>query len=90
MSAKKHNLFHYLITIFDLLLKSLLASLFWVIVVIVGTMIFRAKRTPYDLIFGLPMLLGGGGMLLNDLWSIILVIFSPAYNKGICPFCKVV
>lgn len=43
---------------------------------------------PYDLVFGLPLLLIGIGFVVNGLTSTFLAIFSSGYNRRVCTFCS--
>ena len=52
-----------------------------------GYLIFQTKRTPFDIVLGLPLMLVGGGFIVNVTVDLMLVIFSPTYNKGVCVLC---
>jgi hypothetical protein len=89
MAAKnRHNVFHYLLTVIYIFLKSLVLSIIWIIIGVAGYLIFQTKRSPIDLILGLPLMFIGGGFLINNLWSVVLGIFSPTYNRGVCIWCS--
>jgi hypothetical protein len=85
---KKHNFFHNVLTFFYLLIKGLLSSLIWLLLGVAGYLLFQTKKTPYDLIIGLPLMLAGAGFLINNLWTLLLSIFSPNYLREMCPLCK--
>jgi len=84
----KHTIFHYIVTSVWYIGKSVIASLVWFVVGIIGVLLFYAKKGPFDLLFGLPLLVIGIGFVLNSLLNIVLSIFSPTYNRGVCILCK--
>jgi len=88
MAAQKHNLFHYLLTIFYILFKSLVSSFVLILVCLAGYLIYQAKKTPYDIVFGIPLMLVGGGLIINKLGDVANSISSPTYNKAVCIFCS--
>ena len=85
---KKHGIAHYLLTFLFVFVKSLLGAIFWIILTGVGLFIFQLKKSPYDLIVGLPLLLVGAGLTLNSFLSVFNAIFSFKYNQGMCPICS--
>ena len=88
MTVRKHNLFHYIFTIFYKLGEGLISSLIWLFVGIAGYLIYQTRRTPFDLVFGMPLMLVAVGLVINKLWSGFYSILSPKYNRGICVFCE--
>lgn len=88
MAGQNHNLIHYFFTVIYKLAEGLISSLIWFFVGIAGYLIYQTKRTPFDLVFGIPLMLVGGGLVINKLWGGILSIFSPTYNEGVCVFCE--
>ena len=88
MAAQKHNLIHYLFTIFYTLLKSLVSSIVWIAVGVVGLVVFQRNETPVNIVVGLPLLLAGAGVVFNKLSSVLFAIVYPAYNKGVCILCR--
>ena len=84
----KHTAFHYLATVLLILLKSFLGASIWIVIGGGGYLIFQTKRSPYDLVFGLPLMLIGAGLIINSLSSVFYALFSPKYNKALCPFCS--
>ena len=88
MAAKKHNIFHYFFTIFYILFKSLVSSFVWIFVTLAGYLIFQTKKTPYDIVLGIPLMLVGGGLIINKLGDVANSISSPTYNKAVCIFCS--
>ncbi|KKS32261.1 MAG: hypothetical protein UU93_C0008G0023 [Candidatus Amesbacteria bacterium GW2011_GWA2_42_12] len=87
MAVGKHNIFHYLITAVYLLVKSILGSIVWIVLGIVGYVVFKASVSPYYLIIGFPLMLMSLGMVVNSLWSGLLSIFSLRYNQSMCVMC---
>jgi len=88
MAAQKHNIFHYLFTIFYILFTSLISSFVWIFVILAGYLIYQTIRNPFDIVLGIPLMLIGGGLLINKLGDVVNSIFSQAYNKGVCIFCS--
>jgi hypothetical protein len=88
MSLKKHPFWHYVLVVLVVVGKGLVSELLWFLVGLGGYFIFISKRSPYNIVLGLPLLLVGGGFVINSLWSEILSVFSPAYNRGICFLCN--
>lgn len=88
MASQKHTILHYLFTAFYVLIKSLIFSLGWIFIAAGGYFVYQTKKTPVDLILGLPLMLVGGGLAVSKLWSGFLAIFSPTYNRGVCRLCS--
>ena len=88
MVVRKHTFIHYAATAVIRLTQSLIGSLVWILVGVVGYFIFKMNKQPASLIIGLPMLLIGIGGVVNSIWSVVISIFSPRYNRGVCIFCK--
>jgi hypothetical protein len=88
MASQNHNFFHYLITVFYVLVKNVTHSFIWFLVGVIGYLILNSKKAPYDIILGLPLLLIGGGLVVNHLWGVVLSVFYPPYNKGVCVYCS--
>lgn len=88
MAAQNHNLFHHIFTAAFTLLKGLVVSIAWILIGAAGFLILQTRRTPWDILLGLPLLLIGGGFVANNLGSVFLSFFSPTYNRGICVLCK--
>lgn len=85
---KDHAIAHYILTIFWVLVKLIVRANFWIILTVIGWYNFRFAKSPYDLVVGLPMLLLGLGLTINEFMSMLLIVLSPIYNKGVCPFCN--
>ncbi|MDO8340745.1 MAG: hypothetical protein Q7T59_02120 [Candidatus Woesebacteria bacterium] len=85
---EKHKLSHYIFTIIYQIVKNLLLSFIFILIAITGYLVNSIAKSPYDLIFGVPLIFIGVGLLLNSLYSILLSIFSPAFNKGVCVICS--
>lgn len=84
MANQNHKFLHYLFTAFYNLVKNLIGIAIWLTVGATGYLIFQTRKTPFDLIIGLPLTLIGAGFVVHSLWTIILTIFSSVYNKAIC------
>ncbi len=84
----KHNLFHYFLTFLFLLFKNLILSLIWIALGGVGYLVFQSKKSPIDIIIGLPLILLCIGLLINNIHTAFLALFSPKYNQAFCPFCN--
>jgi hypothetical protein len=88
VTSQNHNIFHYLFTAIYNLAKALIRSFTWLLVGIAGLLILQTRRTPFDILIGLPLLLVGGGFVVNSLWTAFLAFFYPKYNKGVCIWCN--
>lgn len=88
--AKKrnHTVFHYLFTVIIVLVKGVIGSILWILIALGGYFIFQSHKTPLDIVLGLPLLLIGGGFSLQALWTVVLAIFSPQFNRGVCRLCQ--
>ena len=56
--------------------------------ILAGYLIYQTIRNPFDIVLGIPLMLIGGGLLINKLGDVVNSIFSQAYNKGVCIFCS--
>lgn len=83
-----HTIFHYILTVLWVCFKGILDSLLWVVVGAVGFYLFYFSYSPYNIAIGLPLLIIGIGVLINSLGSDVLSVFSPQFNKGVCPLCR--
>ena len=86
--TQKHTLFHYVFTVCYALVLSLTGSLVWLIVSTAGYIIFQSMKQPYHFLFGIPLILAGVGVTLNNLGTFLITIFSASYNKGMCKICN--
>jgi len=68
--------------------KGLLDSIVWLIVGALGFYILNSSYGPYNIIIGLPLFIIGLGVIVNSLGSDLLSVFSPKFNKGVCPMCQ--
>ena len=84
---KKHNFFHYMATILVYLIKGIISEFIWLFVGIGGFLVFQTRKSPYDLLIGLPLVIISIGFILNSFLSEYLAVFSPRYNKGVCVLC---
>ncbi len=85
---KEHNIIHYLITAVYFFVKGLLSSFIWTVFGFIGLLVLKKRISPWDILIGLPMLLIGGGLVVNNMTSLTLSIFSPKHNQGVCILCK--
>ena len=83
----KHNIIHHLITFIYFCIKSVVVALFWMLLGLIGYFIFQSKKSPLDLVVGLPLLIGSGGMIITNVYTVLLSLFSSSYNKGMCVIC---
>ena len=84
----KHNIFHYIFTAIYKFIQGIISSFIWIFVTLAGYLIFQTKKTPYDIVLGIPLILIGGGLIINKLGDSILAVSSPRYNKAVCIFCS--
>ncbi len=86
IKVHKHTIFHYFVTVLYSLFKNSIRLVAWLAVGATGYLLFQTKKTPLDIVLGLPLFLIGVGFAINSLWSIVLAIFSPKFNQGTCFF----
>jgi hypothetical protein len=85
---KRHTIVHYFLTVFVYLIKGLIGEFIWLLIGLSGYLFFQTMRSPFDLVIGLPLIVISIGFIFNSLWSELLAIFSPIYNKGVCAICN--
>lgn len=85
---KKHNLGHYILTVLYQTIKNTLSGIVFMLIIVIGYVINLNVTSPYNLIIAIPLMLIGGGLLINSLYSILLSIFYPSFNKGECVICS--
>lgn len=83
-----HNFLHYILTVIYVFITGILSTLIFVAMSAAGYLVFRTAISPYDKIIGLPLMLLGVGLIINNLDSEFLSVFSRKFNKGICPICR--
>ncbi|HJX46051.1 MAG TPA: hypothetical protein VJ399_02695 [Patescibacteria group bacterium] len=88
MTVKNHNFIHYITTSFWSLIRGLAISFIWILLGIVGLLIIRTGKSPWDVLIGLPLVLVGGGFVINHMWTSVLTIFSPTFNREVCRLCR--
>ena len=88
MAARKHTPIHYLVTVVLRIAQSFLGAFIWILIGIIGHFIFEMNNPPVNLIIGLPMLVIGIGGVVNSVWSVVISVLSPRYNRGVCVFCN--
>lgn len=88
LSAKHHSLAHYLLVVIEYFIRGLVNSLLWLVIGYIGLLIFQQKKSPFDLLIGLPLILISIGFIGNDMQSAFLSILSPKYNSGVCRLCN--
>lgn len=84
---KNHNIFHYLVTVIVFFVKGLIDEVVWLLAGLGGYLIFQTRKSPYDLVIGLPLILISLSFVVNSMWSEVLALFSPTYNRGVCVLC---
>jgi len=84
----KHNTLHYFLTAFVFLIKGVISSFVWIMVIFVGIIIFNLHKSPYDIVIGIPLMLIAGGFVVHNLWSAVLAFFSPTFNREECRLCS--
>ncbi len=82
-----HNIVHYLFTVVEYIFKGIIQGVEWLFVAIAGFFIFQTKKTPYDILIGLPLFLIGIGFVLNNLITVFFSVLSYRYNRGVCRWC---
>ena len=88
MIILKHNLLHDIFTIIYLLIKSLLEVGIFLLITGTGHVFLINLKSPYRFLIGLPLFLGGAGLLIGAFLGLISNISSRTYLKGMCVFCK--
>ena len=88
MVVRKHTPIHYLVTVVFRIAQSLLGASIWIFIGAIGYFIFAMNNPPVNFIIGLPMLVIGMGGVLNSVWSVVMSVFDPRYNRGVCIFCN--
>jgi hypothetical protein len=83
----KHEVFHYIVTILDKSVIKVATFIISVLLLFGGYVFYTTHSSPYNLIFGIPLIIIGAILALNSLWTMILVTFSPVYNRGVCKLC---
>lgn len=88
MLMKEHGFIHYFVTALYHFLIGVVSSLTCVALGVVGYILFTRIMTPLNLIIGAPLMLTGACLAINFLYTSVLIIFSPTYNRGMCRFCN--
>lgn len=83
-----HSAAHYVLTIIYVFIRNIFSSVVFLALSAAGYLVWEATVSPYNLLIGLPLMLGGLGLFINNIWSEMLSVFSSTYNKGVCPFCS--
>jgi len=83
-----HPIWHYFLVIVVTLIRGFVSELVWCLICLAGYFIFASNKSPYNLILGVPLFLIGLGFVVNSLWSELLSVFSPTYNKAVCFLCN--
>jgi len=84
---EKHSFFHFVFTIVSKTIVKLTASIIWLIFTIFGAFVLSKRISPWDILLGLPMLLTGGGFIVNNFTSVVLCLI-PKYNEQVCIYCR--
>ncbi len=84
---KKHNFLHYILIILINLVKGLIGGILWFLIGLGGYYIFISKKSPYNVVLGIPLFLIGLGFVVNIFENVVSSIFSPIYYEEICFLC---
>jgi len=84
----KHSVFHYFFNIVIGFFEGIIVSVAWIAIFSVGYILFSSRFSPFDLIFGLPLILIGGGMALSKIWETVATLISVEFNKRHCRICN--
>lgn len=84
---QNHNLFHYLLTALGGIVKGTAGAVSWGFLSLAGFLIFSLKRPPLDIIIGLPFILLGAGLAVQQAWEGVASIF-PKFNRLHCKLCQ--
>lgn len=90
MSGKylRHNFLHFTAMVLIYTVKSVISITIWGVILTIGYIIFINKKSPFDLIIGIPMIFAGIGLIINSLITLLMSLFSFKYNKGMCYWCE--
>lgn len=84
----RHGWVHHLVAIIYVVVLGLARGIVWLAVGMVGAVVWWIVPSPFNLVIGLPLVLGSVGLLVNTVWDKILVVFSDKFNHGMCPVCN--
>lgn len=84
----QHKIFHYLVTAVGGLIKGVAGAIVWFFIGAVGFLIFDLHISPFDLLFGLPLLLIGVGMGIQEGYQGLVSVVSPKDNRLHCRLCQ--
>ena len=89
MVVVAHNGLHYFLTWARVFVQGVVKALVSIVIGLIGyqLMVYKSPVSFYMLAIGIPMVLIGIGLLINSVWSVLLVSFSHSYNKGVCRLC---
>ncbi|MBI2021329.1 hypothetical protein HYS93_00395 [Candidatus Daviesbacteria bacterium] len=85
---KKHDLYHYLITILMTLMDRIVKITLGVFLALLGVMFYKPGANTQNIILSYPTFIISAGILVNSVFSVFLAIFSLKFNKGMCPVCN--
>lgn len=88
MAHHKHVWWHKVLTAGYVLIKGAVGGIFWLVVAIVGIVVFTTMASPVNWVVGIPLMGTGWGMLIHLTWSDLLVVGSPKFNEGVCVLCS--
>lgn len=87
MTADNHNFVHYIATSVYFTVKSLTEAFLAIIVAVFGWYLFEGLKSPLNIILSFPLVFGAGGFAISKMFTAIMSIFSPRFNRGVCVFC---
>lgn len=85
---KKHTIFHWIITVFSCFIKALVWGIIGFAFVAIGSAIMNSKKSPLDILLGIPMVVVGFGFIVHGLFDVAICTFSLKYNKAVCFLCS--
>ncbi|MBI2034178.1 MAG: hypothetical protein HYT11_00400 [Candidatus Levybacteria bacterium] len=85
---KAHTWLHVIITFFSCFAKAFVWSIAGLAFATTGGNMLASQRAPFDIIFGIPMVVIGIGFIVHGFVDMSMCAFSPKYNRAVCFFCS--
>lgn len=82
-----HLFWHQILIVFKSGVSGLALVIIWLIVTVVGIYLFTQQGSPYNLLFGLPLLLLGVTMSISSFYELIVGLVSWVWGRTHCPIC---
>lgn len=83
-----HTLYHHFLIAFRALVVGLILMMVWAAVLLVGFFFWFEFPSPVNLLLGLPLILGGGSMVLVNFYEMVVGVISWRWGRTHCPFCS--